>query len=121
MAFLPLKIIGGIARGVGNLVQKIKAKKEAKLDQRVQNALEQKAQLAALGLPSGMLPNASQVAKESSLDIFGNSSAQQIIAKSQMDGTITGGGFGLVSKFVPYILGAVLLLFGFFFMSKKRR
>lgn len=121
MAFLPLKIIGGIARGVGNLVQKIKAKKDAKLDARVQDALEKKAQLAALGLPAGMLPSAGNVPKDSSVDIFGASSVQQVVQKSQEDGAITGGMAGGMGKFLPYIIGGILLVFGFLFMQKKRR
>lgn len=119
MAFLPLKILGGAAKGITKIVQNIKAKKEAKLDARVERALNQKQALASIGLIAG--GGAPDVIKNAALNLFGASGDKGAAAsKAVNDGTVT------ASQSTPSLssnafLIPVLLLLGLFFIFKGRR
>lgn len=118
MAFLGLKVVAAIAKGVKNLAGKIKAKKEAKIEKKISAAVDKQTRLNSIFGEAGVsLPAGSPLANAAS-----NLMGMKPEVAEGVD-TKPGGseGTALPTWLVPVAIGAAVLLFIPKLLGGKRR
>jgi hypothetical protein len=109
MAFLGLKILGGIVKGVQKVVGKIKARKESKIQKRIDSALNKQSAfqstvsgiLGPVALPTG---NPFQIAAS---NLLGEKPGVE--TDPQQEGTVLGGSPQMPAWLTPVLIGVAAL------------
>lgn len=116
MAFLGLKVLAAVAQGVKKIAGKIKAKKEAKIQKKVDSAVARQNSLQSIFGEAGVSIPAGGSLKNAADNLLGIKPSV-----SEGEGTTVGGNKDLPSWLMPVAIAAGALLLLPKLLGRKRR